>query len=189
MQPERTLLDTNAYFRLAQSIRPLLNAPFGAQKYSLFVLKELQKEYEKSPRLKSSFLWVNDPGYAENRANRLQVTREQTVEIRRAYDFILDYVRNVHPGVSRVDVLCLAHAEQLGIGIPVVTDDEEMRVAARDYGTMTMKTLELLKLMLDCGHITMEKIREISGYWVYLNDTPKDFRKDFQSIFAEEAPR
>src|SRR5664280_3126901 len=128
----RMLVDSNAYFRLAQSIRPLLNVVFGKKQYCLYVIKELQDEYNQSPRLINAFSWVNDPEYTENRSHLLKITKEEKPEIRRAYDFIRDYVRNVHPGVSRVDVLCLAHAEQLRI--PVVTDDEEMRTVAGEYG-------------------------------------------------------
>lgn len=187
MAESRILVDSNAYFRLAQSIRPLLNATFGEQSYCLYVLKELQAEYEKNPRLKNTFPWVNEPEYRDNRSILLSVTRQEKPEIQRAYEFILHYARNVHPGVSKVDVLCLAHAEQLKI--PVVTDDEEMRILASDYGIKTYNTLELLKLMLDCGYIEMEKIRQIAGYWLYLNDMPKDFRKDYRKIFDEEPPR
>ena len=60
MAESRILLDTNAYFRLAQSIHPLLKAAFGDQNYTLYVLKELQVEYEKNPRLTNRFAWVND---------------------------------------------------------------------------------------------------------------------------------
>lgn len=186
MSESRILLDTNAYFRLAQSIRPLLNVQFGENNYNLYVLKELQDEYEKNPRLTNQFSWVNDPEYVNNRSQLLAVANEEKIEIKRAYDFILDYVRNVHPGVSRVDVLCLAYAEQLRI--PVVTDDDEMRQAARDYGIKNLKTLELLKLMLDCGHIDMAKVREIAAYWVYMKDTPKAFKADYKRLFDEEPP-
>lgn len=37
MPESRILLDTNAYFRLAQSIRPLLNVQFGEKNYNLYV--------------------------------------------------------------------------------------------------------------------------------------------------------
>lgn len=187
MAESRILLDTNAYFRLAQSIRPLLNAAFGDHNYTLYVLKELQDEYEKSPRLTNQFSWINDPEYVDNRSRRLALTNEEKIEIKRAYDFILDYVRNVHPGVSKVDVLGLAHGEQLAI--PVVTDDDEMLQAAKDYGIKTMKTLELLKLMLDCNHIDMAKVREIAAYWVYMKDTPKSFKTDYKKLFSEEPPQ
>jgi len=187
MPLSRILLDSNAYFRLAQSIRPLLGAPFGKKKYCLFVLKELQIEYDRSPRLKGVFYWVNDPEYKDNRSNVLEVTREEKREIHRAYDCILDYVRNVHPDVSKVDVRCLAYAEQLCI--PVVTDDEEMRQAAEEYDIKTLNTLELLKVMLDAKHIDMVKVREIVGYLEYQHDMPRIIKKDYKKIFGEDPPK
>ncbi len=187
MVQNRILIDSNAYFRLAQSIHPLLDVEFDDKRYCLYCLKELQDEYNKSSRLKNAFSWVNDPDYVKNRSHLLKVTREETLEIRRSYEFILDYVRNVHPGVSKVDVLCLAHAEQLCI--PVVTDDEEMRIAAEAYNIKTFKTLELLKLMLDCRYIDIKKIREIAAYWIYLNDKPKDFIVDYKRLFGEAPPK
>ena len=39
----KILIDTNAYFRLAQSIRPLLKVEFGDEEYCLYVIKELQQ--------------------------------------------------------------------------------------------------------------------------------------------------
>ncbi len=187
MSEGRILVDSNTYFRLAQSIHPLLNVVFGKKRYCLYVIKELQDEYNRSPRLINDFSWVNDQEYVENRSHLLKITKEEKLEIRRAYDFILDYVRSVHPGVSKVDVLCLAHAEQLRI--PVVTDDEEMRTVAGEYGITTYKTLELLKLMLDCCYISIDKIRQIASYWVYLNDRPKDFIVDYKKLFGEAPPK
>jgi hypothetical protein len=187
MSEGRILVDSNAYFRLAQSIHPLLNVEFGDRRYCLYCLKELQDEYNKSSRLINSFSWVNDAEYVKNRSHLLKITKEDKLEIRKAYEFILDYVRNMHPGVSKVDVICLAHAEQLCI--PVVTDDEEMRIAAGAYDIKTFKTLELLKLMLDCKWIDIKKIREITAYWIYLNDKPKDFNIDYKRLFGETPPK
>jgi hypothetical protein len=187
MVQSRILVDSNAYFRLAKSIHPLLNMEFGDKRYCLYCLKELQDEYNRNPRLKNSFSWVNEQEYVKNRSHLLKITKEEKPEIKRAYDFILDYVRNVHPGVSKVDVLCLAHAEQLSM--PVVTDDEEMRIAAGAYDIKTLKTLELLKLMLDCKYINIKKIKEISAYWIYLNDKPKDFNIDYKRLFGETPPK
>jgi len=187
MSPCRILVDSNAYFRLAQSIHPLLNTEFGDKRYCLYCIKELQDEYNRSSRLKNAFSWVNGPEYVENRSHVLEVSKEEKSEIRRAYDFIFDYARSVHPGVSKIDVLCLAHAEQLRI--PVVTDDEEMRTVAGEYGITTYKTLELLKLMLDCRYIGIEKIREVAAYWTYLNDKPKDFTMDYKKLFGEAPPK
>ena len=187
MPQSRILVDTNVYFRLAQSIHPLLGEEFGTKKYCLYCIKELQDEYNRSPRLKNTFSWVNDPEYVKNRAHLLKITREEKLEIKRAYDFIYDYARNFHPGVSKIDVLCLAHAEQLRI--PIVTDDEEMRIAGGTYGIKTLRTLELLKLMLDSRHIDIKKVREIAAYWIYLNDKPKDFVIDYKRLFGEAPPK
>lgn len=187
MSQSRILVDSNAYFRLAQSIHPLLNVEFGDKQYCLYCIKELQDEYNRSTRLKNAFSWVNDPAYVNNRSHLLKITKAEKLEIRRAYDFIRDYVRNVHPGVSKVDVRCLAHAEQLCI--PVVTDDEEMRIVAGVYGIITYKTLELLKLMLDCRYIGIDKVREIAAYLTYFNDKPKDFIVDYKKLFGEAPPK
>ena len=183
----RILVDSNTYFRLARSIHPLMNVEFGNKRYCLYVIKELQEEYSRSTSLKNAFSWVNDPEYVENRSPVLEVTKEEKFEIKRAYDFILDYARNVHPGVSRVDALCLAHAEQLHI--PVATDDDEMRTVAGAYDITTYTTLELLKLMLDCRYIGIEKVIEIAACWTYLHDEPMDFVEDYKKLFGEGPPK
>jgi hypothetical protein len=67
--------------------------------------------------------------------------------------------------------------------------DEEMRIAAGAYDIKIFKTLELLKLMLDCRHIDIKKIREIAAYWIYLNDKPKDFHLDYKRLFGEMPPK
>jgi transcription initiation factor IIE alpha subunit len=72
--------------------------------------------------------------------------------------------------------------------IPVVTDDSDMLEVAKEFNIKTYKTLEILKLMMDKKFITMEKIRSIASYWIYQNDTPKSYRKDFKRIFLENPP-
>lgn len=187
MPQSKILLDTNAYFRLAQSIRPLLKEEFGEKPYCLYVIKELDDEYNINPRLRSKFTWVNDPEYAGNRSNRLQVSRREKKEIDQAFDFIFDHARTEYPGVSRVDVKVLAHAYVLQV--PVVTDDAEMLALADEFQITATKTLDLLKLMLDCGHINKSKVREVAGYLIHLNDRPKDFIRDYKRLFSEDPPR
>jgi hypothetical protein len=63
-----------------------------------------------------------------------------------------------------------------------------MRTVAREYGIVTYKTLELLKLMLDCGYIDIEKVRRIAARWTHFKDEPKDFAVDYRKLFGE-APR
>jgi len=49
------IVDSCSYFRLAQSIQPLLKKQFGKEKRCLGVIKELDKEYERNPTLKNKF--------------------------------------------------------------------------------------------------------------------------------------
>ncbi|MEI6390914.1 MAG: hypothetical protein WCT12_07395 [Verrucomicrobiota bacterium] len=66
--PQDVVLDSNAYFRLAQSVRPLLQQCFGASPaYSLHVLAELDDEYRTSTRLRHKFEWVGGTEYRQDR--------------------------------------------------------------------------------------------------------------------------
>lgn len=44
MTQSKILVDTNAYLRLAKTIRPLLFNPFGDNGYCLYILPELNTE-------------------------------------------------------------------------------------------------------------------------------------------------
>ena len=72
---------------------------------------------------------------------------------------------------------------------PIITDDTDVQKVCKEFGVRVFKTVELLKLMLDCQHITKEKIREIAGYWQYERDLPKDFLKDYRKLFHESPPK
>ncbi len=53
------LLDTNAYLRLAKRIRPLLGKKFGQKDYVLTVLKDVQNEVLRQPRLQFLYPWFD----------------------------------------------------------------------------------------------------------------------------------
>ncbi len=180
------ILDSCSYFRLAQSIRPLLKEEFGKGKHCLGVIKELDEEYGKNPTLKHKFYWVDQKEYALNRKKCFAPTMAQRSEIKHAFFFIKELARDNKLGVSKVDILGLSYAYVLKI--PIVTDDEDMLEVAKEFGISTYKTLELLKLMLDSGFVTMEQIRSVAAYWIYQNDTPKSYGKDFKRIFSEDPP-
>lgn len=65
------LLDTNAYLRLAKRIRPLLGVEFGQKQYSLTVLKQVEDEVFKSPRLQFLYPWFSDTELNEERMAKL----------------------------------------------------------------------------------------------------------------------
>ena len=54
MAQTKLLIDSNSYFRLAKSLHPLLFEEFGADNYCLYVLKELEEEWSRNPRLTSA---------------------------------------------------------------------------------------------------------------------------------------
>lgn len=186
MPQTKILLDSNSYFRLAKSIHPLLFVEFGNASQCLYVLPELETEYERSSRVQSKFSWVNDPLYKSNRTKRLTLSKQQKRDRETAFEFMWDHVQTVLPGPSRLDVVHLSYGYVLGIA--VVTDDADMRVLAKIFGVTTMPTLELLKLMLDCGHIDMARVKAITAYWSYEDDRPKDFIADYRRLFGESPP-
>ncbi len=187
MAQTKILIDSNVYFRLAQSIRPLLQAEFGKEKYCLYVIKDLQTEYDSNTRLRNAFSWVNESEYRENRACELNVSRKERKQIEQAFEFIRSHARDAQLGTSNVDIRALAHAYILDIQI--VTDDADMLTLALDFGIKTLKTLELLKQMLDCQHIDIAVVRQIAAYWIYENDRPKSFTADYRSLFKERPPK
>lgn len=186
MAQSKILLDSNSYFRLAKSIHPLLFQSFGTENHTLYVLPELEREYAKEPRLQSKFPWVNDAEYRNNRSKQLNLSKQQQKERDTAYEIMWDHVLSELPGPSRVDVTILSYAYVLGI--PVVTDDDDMIRLADAFDITVWKTLDLLKLMLDCNFIDMEKVRGVVAYWSYVGDRPKDFPADYRRLFGEFPP-
>lgn len=186
MAQRKILVDSNSYFRLAKEIHPLLFQEFGSDCYCLYVLDELQQEYERSSRLKTQFGWVNDPEFVENRKKRLAVSKQQKKDIGIAQEHLWDHVLNVQPGPSRVDTVVLSYG--LVLAIPVVTDDIDLGVLAKTFGATVITTLDLMKLMLDCGHINLAQVRRICCYWSYANDRPANFSEDYRRLFGESPP-
>lgn len=186
MAQTKILLDSNSYFRLAKNIHPLLFVEFGQQQHCLYVLPELEKEYERSPRLQTKFAWVNAPEYKANRTQRLTLSRKHERDQQTAFEFMWDHVQTTLPGPSRLDVVHVSYGYTLGIA--VVTDDADMSELAKVFSVNVMKTLDLLKLMLDSSHVDMAAVRSIVAYWSYEVDRPKDFVTDYRRLFGEPPP-
>ena len=184
MPQRKILLDTNAYLRLAQTIRPLLGKSFGKENFTLYIHKRFDEEISKSPRLKSKFYWVNQNEYVQNRKKKLQLSNTEKEEIEFAFNFIWEYQNEFSLGLSRVDIYCVATA--LTLDIPLVTDDKNMIRTCREYDVEVFSTLRLLKLMLEKNFIDFNMINEIVEYWKYENDLPissNEFQKLFRTFF------
>jgi len=186
MAQHKILVDTNAYLRLAQSLHPLLNNPFGRKHYCLYVLPELEGEYFKNPRLRTSFSWVEQEEYRENRKAKWYLSREQRVSIQRSYEFILMESYETKSTASRVDILCLAYG--FALGIPVVTDDPGMVDLGKRFAITIWSTFDLLNLMLIEKKVTMEKIREIAAYLRYMKELPRRLIDIYVRLFGEQPP-
>jgi len=186
MPQSKILLDTNTYIRLAKSIHPLLDTPFGDENYCLYVLKELDDEFSRSARLQSQYSWVEDKEFQNNRKKRLVLSKKNKREIELTLDFLRQHKIDNQLSVSEVDILYLAYG--LVLDIYVVSDDTDMLELANIYKIKTKKTQELLHLMFECNHVDMEKVRQIAAYWEYISDKPANFRQDYIEIFGEKPP-
>ncbi len=181
------VVDTCSYLRLAQSIVPLLKEPFCENSFALGVIKDLYDEYKKSPTLKNKFGWVDQDEYVKNRQRCFKISRDQKTDISNAFFFIRETVREERLTTGRIDIIALAHAYILEF--PIVTDDKDLLILAKEYEVEALNTLKLLKKLLDCNHIDLAMIRAIAEYWIHLNDTPASYRKDYKKLFEEDAPR
>ena len=181
MPQSKILVDTNSYLRLAKSIRPLLFVPFGDKEYSLYILSELNEEL-KTSKLDNKFPWTQEDEFIENRKFFPKIGKVQKKEIDRNFEYIWSYVLTEFNGPSKVDVWYIAYA--LELNVPVVTDDQDMTELATTFEVQVIPTLELLKIMLDCGHIDMKSINGICDFWRYISDVPANFKSDYKRLFG-----
>lgn len=162
------LLDTNAYLRLAKRIQPLLGVEFGQKKYELTVLKEVEKEVSKAPRLQARFPWFNGDCFLKERhSKRVRLSKSEKAQIDSAQSILLDHVANnvdnfIHGGRSPpgpTDCFCLAFG-QVRPAV-VVTDDIGMHDLAGAFELPVWHGWEVLKKMRAAKHIDSQKIRVI----------------------------
>ena len=189
--PRVILLDSNAYFRLALSISPLLAQKFGnPPPYQLKVIDEVEKEYARNPRLKTKFHWLCDHEHvAERSAHTYHCRGKVATQVDAAFSYLANYASANALNLSRVDIKALAVGAARGI--PVVTDDQGMRRLAEVFAISIMGTLELLKLMVDERRLEMEKVTEILEYWLEDNDLPAPIQKlrdKFKILFGFRCP-
>ena len=189
--PRVILLDSNAYFRLALSVRPLLAEKFGDHPlWSLMVLEDLDKEFSRNQRLRSKFSWLTDKEYIRDRGDSRYCPRGTTSKsVGQAFSYLAAQAEELMIDVSPVDlrVLAVGHAR----AFPVVTDDKGMQTLAAVFRIECWPTLELLHVMLNCGRIDIGKVREVVEYWDADNDLPtslRGFRDLYRETFKEDCP-
>jgi len=172
--PKLILLDSCAYFRLGVSFRPILFRLAGDPEYVLKVLSELDREYNKNPRLRTKFWWVNQKEHAEERAaNCFTPMGKKINAVRLAFSYIDQYAIDNNITVSLIDkrVLSVGYA----CGAIVVTDDLAMQGIAETFGISYYSTLDLLKLMYERKKATFADIDAVLEYWEYEKDVPTSY--------------
>lgn len=192
MAQTKIIVDSNSYFRLAQNIHPLLSQPFGTEEFTLYIHTELNAEFKGSSRIKNKFHWVSESCYVANRGRSINLSKAQKRDIEHAYDYLWEHVQDEFltprgKGPSPIDTRIVATA--LVLGIRVVTDDRDMIELAEAFDVHQVLSLEMMRLMLNEGHINDEKVDQVVEQWVYDNDTPhRNWREDFEEIFERKAP-
>lgn len=175
----RILLDSNAYLRIADSFHPLLHESFGKENSTLYLIPEFQKEFGKNPRLKNKFGWVNQPEYVENRKHRLRILKDQKKQIHLTYSYLWEHNVSEGIGASRIDVRALAYGAVLGV--PVVTDDQDMAKLGKTFGIEIWSLLDLLETMFNAGRVCWSEIKSLLDYLEYIKDLP--YRLFKQEVF------
>ena len=94
MTQSKILVDSNAYFRLARDIHPLLGRQFGHKKYCLYIIEGFEKEYLHSGRLQTKFHWVAEEKYSFNRQKRIVLSRAEKNRLSETKDFFKDAMGN-----------------------------------------------------------------------------------------------
>jgi predicted nucleic acid-binding protein len=187
MTQTKILVDTCSYLRLAQNLHPLLARPFGQAGYTLYAHEALTAEFAKQTRLQTKYEWFMHAEYRENRGRPLQLGRKEKRAIEATYEFMWGHVQAEALGPSPVDVQILATASELGLRI--VTDDQDLLSMAEAYGVHADTSLELMHLMLAEAHIDLGLVRRVVAQWIYDQDAPANFARDYQRLFGEAPPR
>lgn len=189
--PRVLLLDSNAYFRLARTLHPLLAPPFGTSpRYLLMILEELEREYRSSHRLRTKFEWVSGAEYRTDRAGRCYATAGRSVQqVNMAFSYIEAHARAEGVNVSPEDLRALAvgHAREF----VVVTDDAGMRHIAGAFEIECWSVLKLLRLMQTEERITLDDVRQVLEYMDETNDLPmgrERLRAEYRTYFNADCP-
>lgn len=162
------LLDTNTYLRLAKRVRPAVGVKFGQKGYVLTILKAVEDEVHRSPRLRHRYPWFDDAEFANERmAKQVRLSADEKNSIQAVQSVLHasvleDADRFTSGGRSPpgpTDCWLLAFG-QVRPAI-VVTDDLGMHTLAEVFGIKVWHGYELLDKLRSAKEVDAELIREI----------------------------
>ena len=186
------LLDTNAYLRLAKRVKPLLGKEFGQKGYVLTILKQVEDEVHKNPRLRFLYPWFDNPELANERlATRARLNKDEKEQLDAATSVLRAHVlsnaaaftSHGHSPPSPTDCFILAFG-QIRPAI-VTTDDLGMHLLAKDFDVPVWHGHELLKKMLGAKLIDNALVREIYEAVENNNDLPNSWRAAKHTAFKK----
>ncbi len=189
------LLDTNTYLRFGKRVKPLLGVEFGQKKYLLTILKDVEKEVQKSPRLKTNYPWFSNNDVSTERLHKqVRLSKDEKEKIESATSVLRSYVLENAADFtvfgrsppSPTDCYCLAFG-QVRSAI-VATDDLGMHQLAQIFEIDIWHGWELLKKMLSAKKIDKLLVVEIYDALENNNDLPQTWinakNDTFDKIFS-----
>jgi hypothetical protein len=193
------LLDTNTYLRLAKRVRPLLGKKFGQKDYVLTVLKDVQNEVLRQPRLQFLYPWfdADETVALERLSNTIRLSKDEKATLDAAASALHGIVQ-MDPGrfmkhhrspPSYTDCRVLAFG-QIRPAV-VVTDDLAMHELAdlTEIGGV-WHGHELLKKMLSAKLIDNDLVAGIyaaleSNAWGGSSDLPASWQRVKHTAFLK----
>lgn len=186
------LLDTNTYLRLAKRVRPAVGVKFGQKGYVLTILKAVEDEVHRSPRLRHRYPWFDDAEFANERmAKQVRLSADEKNSIQAVQSVLHasvleDADRFTSGGRSPpgpTDCWLLAFG-QVRPAI-VVTDDLGMHTLAEVFGIKVWHGYELLDKLRSAKEVDAELIREIYDALERNGDLTATWLKAKYSTFAK----
>lgn len=189
------LLDTNTYLRLAKRIRPAVGRKFGQVPYVVVILKAVEDEVHRNPKLHFKNPWFDEPEFAQERmARQTRLSAVDKQDMKLVQDVLIGLVQldvekytshgRSPPGAT--DCWLLAYGQVKNA--VVVTDDLGMHTLALEAGLKVWHGYELLAKLKTAKEVDNELVREIYDALERNNDMTDTWRKakhqEFGRIFG-----
>ena len=185
------LLDTNTYLRLAKRIRPAVGRQFGQVPYVVVILKAVEDEVHRSPKLCFKNPWFDEHEFAQERmAKQTRLTFAAKQEMKLVQDVLLGTVQldidkytsqgRSPPGAT--DCWLLAYGQVKGA--IVVTDDLGMHTLAAETDLKVWHGYELLAKLKTAKVVDNDLVRAIYDALERNQDMTETWRKAKHREFA-----
>ena len=189
------LLDTNTYLRLAKRIRPAVGRQFGQVPYIVVILKAVEEEVHRNPKLQFKNPWFDEPEFARQRmAKQTRLSAAEKQEMKLVQDVLIGTVQldvdkytshgRSPPGAT--DCWLLAYGQVKGA--VVVTDDLGMHTLASEVGLKVWHGFELLAKLKTAKVVDNDLVRDIYDALERNGDMTETWRKakheEFVKVFG-----